>query len=236
DPRDDFLPEASSKLVKAGKYANIPFISGSNLDEGTWFVNDPQTPSDIISFLAETQPAQSFALNSSATTQLLGLYPDDLPAGSPYGTGNETFGRAREYKRAASLVGDLMFTTPRRVFIQDAVSRNRQVWSYLFTQRPITGPPEHGVFHSSEIPYVFGALPAGAAAGDLEVSSHMMQYWINFANFLNPRPDYSNLPKWPSYGSGKKMLQLHAGNYTTVLDTFRGEATTFIAGNPLLFA
>ncbi|KAG8735888.1 hypothetical protein FRC10_010030 [Ceratobasidium sp. 414] len=165
DPRDDFLPDASSKLVKA-----------ANLDEGTWFVNNPQTPSDIISFLAEVQPAQAFALDSSATTQLLKFYPDDLSAGSPYGTGNETFGRARKYKRAASLVGDLVFTTPRRMFIRDAVSRNRQVWSYLFTQ-PTTGPPEYGVSHSLEIPYVFGILPADAATGDLEVSNHMMRYW-----------------------------------------------------------
>ncbi|KAG8776404.1 hypothetical protein FRC12_000922 [Ceratobasidium sp. 428] len=252
DLRDDFLPKASSILVKSGKYANISMISGSSLDEGTWFVNDPETPADIVSFLATSLPAQAYALNPSATKELLRYYPDSLAAGSPYRTGNEIFGRAREYKRAASLVGDLVFTAPRRHFIQNAVSQNQRVWSYRFAQ-PTTEPAVYGVSHSLEIPYVFNTLPADTSAGDVELSDRMIRYWINFAYFSNPRPAGSDLSgacdsrmyallwlieaaEWPSYGSGKKMLQLQTRNYTVIRDTFREPANKFIIGNPSLFA
>src|SRR5260221_918940 len=35
--------------------------------------------------------------------KVISLYPDDPSVGSPYGTGNETFGRGPVYKRAASI-------------------------------------------------------------------------------------------------------------------------------------
>jgi hypothetical protein len=41
--------------------------------------------------------------------QLLEYYPADPSAGSPYNTGNNTFDKAVQYKRAASVVGDLLF-------------------------------------------------------------------------------------------------------------------------------
>ena len=34
---------------------------------------------------------------------VISLYPDDPSAGSPYGTGNQTFGRGPVWKRAASI-------------------------------------------------------------------------------------------------------------------------------------
>lgn len=48
-------------------------------------------------------------MNTSAVNQLLTYYPTDPSAGSPYNTGNNTFGKATQYKRAASIVGDLVF-------------------------------------------------------------------------------------------------------------------------------
>jgi hypothetical protein len=149
-------------LIKIGKYANIPIISGcasfllcfiplsymhtANLDEGTWFTANPETPFQITSFLAQARPALAFSLSLSAATPLLSYYPDNPALGSPYGTGTELFGRAKEYKRAASLVGDLIITVsdkrfdcffadlerleqaPRRAFIGGAVLRKQQAW------------------------------------------------------------------------------------------------------------
>ncbi|KAG8707537.1 hypothetical protein FRC08_000433 [Ceratobasidium sp. 394] len=236
DSGDDFLPMSSSLLVALGKYADVPIISGSNLDEGTWFVSNPKTSLDIIAFLASDDVALAFSLNPGGSTPLLPLYPDFPSLGSPYNTGNEMFGREREYKRAASFVGDLLFTAPRRDFIRKAVVRNSAVWSYLFAQ-PIDGPPVFGISHAAEIRYVFGFIPPNATA-DMEVSTNMRQYWINFATQLNPRPDGSNLPDWPSYGSsilfGKNMIQFKAGDYAIIKDTFRELSNLSILGNPLL--
>ncbi|KAG8776403.1 hypothetical protein FRC12_000921 [Ceratobasidium sp. 428] len=231
-PGDDFLPEASTKLVKAGKYANIPIISGSNLDDGTWFTSNPETEEDIVTFLTAAYPGQDYELDVNATRKLLSFYPDDITEGSPYNTGNETFGRNKEYKRAASLIGDLCCTAPRRHFTHNAVARGQPVWSYLFSQH-ITGGMDalYGVYHAAEIPYIFKKLPEVATLGDNEISDRFIQYWTNFATYLNPRPGNSSLPAWPRYDQDRKMLQLVAGNYTVIYDTYRTEANNYLIGN-----
>ncbi|KAG9128094.1 hypothetical protein FRC07_004988 [Ceratobasidium sp. 392] len=240
DSSDDFLPISASSLVAAGKYANIPIISGSNLDEGTWFVANPQTSIDIIAFLSSDDVAYAPGINIGGSGPLLPLYPDDPAMGSPYNTGNEMFGRERQYKRAASFVGDLLFTAPRRDFIRKAVVRNSAVWSYMFAQPSSNWPPVYGICHASEIPYVFGFTSPDSPA-DMEVSTRMRQYWINFATQLNPRPSGSSLPDWPNYGSsllglvgGKNMIQIKAGDYSIIKDDFRELASLSILGNPLL--
>src|SRR4051812_24994727 len=114
-------------MVQSDKYANIPIISGcmsptlsgfisradhllpANLDEGTWFV----AATDIISFLSIECPGFAMGLSPNCTSPLRSLYPNDPALGSPYGTGRETFGRGRNYKQAASIVGDLLFTVSR---------------------------------------------------------------------------------------------------------------------------
>ncbi|QRV90072.1 carbohydrate esterase family 10 protein [Ceratobasidium sp. AG-Ba] len=253
-PDDDFLPEPASELVKGGRYANIPMISGSVVDEGTWFVNNPSTPAEITEFLAADLTASAFNMNSSMTDPLLAFYPDDISAGSPYGTGNETFGRAKEFKRIASLVGDLAFNAPRRAFIQQAAARRQKIWqrSYLFTQQSPSAPPGWGVYHTLETTYILGAPPANATAGDYQVSNYIMEYWLNFVHFLNPHPMDSKLPgmlnvlpkmtfddklwvlAWPPYDSARTLLQIHADNYTLIPDDYREDVNSFIMGKSSL--
>ena len=45
---------------------------------------------------------------------ILQMYTDDPAVGSPFGTGNETFGLSSEYKRVAAMLGDMSFQAPRR--------------------------------------------------------------------------------------------------------------------------
>lgn len=47
--------------------------------------------------------------------------------------------------------------------------------SYMFAQ-PSDGPAVFGISHASEIKYVFGFVSPDAA-GDMEVSTNMRQYW-----------------------------------------------------------
>ena len=65
--------------------------------------------------------------------QLLELYSEDPAQGSPFGTGNETFGLSPAFKRASAFVGDVMFQAPRRAWVQTAVSQGVKVFSYIFT-------------------------------------------------------------------------------------------------------
>ncbi|CAE6415432.1 unnamed protein product [Rhizoctonia solani] len=225
---DDFLPSSTSSIIESGKYANIPIISGSNLEEGTWFVAATSTFLDLVEFLNTSLPGLAIGLPPSISSPMCALYPKVLAEGSPYNTGNETFGRGDSYKWAASIVGDYLFTAPRRQFIRAVASRGQKVWSYMFSQPTAGAPPGYGISHTSEIAYVFGGLSSNATQESKDVSDKMMQYWINFATTLNPRPDGSNLPAWPTYGTLKNMVQLRADNYSALLDTFREPATDYI--------
>lgn len=46
------------------------------------------------------------------------------------------------------------------------------------------------VQHGCEIPYVFGGTPNGPAATIL--SQNVMDYWISFANSLDPNDSFGN--------------------------------------------
>lgn len=78
-------------------------------DSGTIFlpqIFDYTTP--VLEFILNanftpTDPSVSATQLSSAIDQLLQLYPDIPALGSPYNTGNETFGLGSGYKRAASI-------------------------------------------------------------------------------------------------------------------------------------
>jgi hypothetical protein len=84
----------------------------AQLDEGTIFVNGeyPETEEDVINWFTAQIPGLYWGVsNRTAVEELLKYYPADPAAGSPYNTGNETFGQAAQYKRLTSIVGDLLF-------------------------------------------------------------------------------------------------------------------------------
>ena len=60
--------------------------------------------------------------------ELLTLYPQDVTQGSPYDTGTHN-AFTPEYKRIASIFGDLVYQAPRRFFL-NAVSDKQNTWSY----------------------------------------------------------------------------------------------------------
>jgi acetylcholinesterase len=107
---DDIFPALPSVVLKTGNYSRIPFIAGTNLDEGTAFVPQPanvgpNTPAQWLSanFTPSLLPNGGEASLQDAVSTLLELYPDNPALGSPYNTGSETFGFDSNYKRVTSL-------------------------------------------------------------------------------------------------------------------------------------
>ncbi|GAB1524543.1 hypothetical protein RhiTH_007697 [Rhizoctonia solani] len=131
---DSFLTRPPKETIRRGNFTRIPFVCGTSLDEGTMFTTNPATTEDVVFFLAIQLPAHTFGvINETTAKRLLEYYPEDPSAGSPYNTGNDTFGRATQYKRAASVLGDLLFEAPRRDFVQVANKLGVPAWYAINT-------------------------------------------------------------------------------------------------------
>ncbi|KAG9097664.1 hypothetical protein FS749_005767 [Ceratobasidium sp. UAMH 11750] len=198
---DPFLSRPPKLSIRQGKFAKVPFVC-STWDEGAIFTTNPGTTSEVVTFLTAQLPGLTFGVtNTTIVNQLLGYYPADPDARSPYITGNDTFRKAAQYKRAGSVIGDLVLDAPPRDFLQVATSLNVSV-CYQFAQTGLDAP-EYAASYSFELPLTPAYKLNPGAAGD------------------------PNRAAWPSYGTGKS-LQLKAGNTTVIPDTFRTAGMIYI--------
>ncbi|QRW23815.1 Carboxylesterase family [Rhizoctonia solani] len=228
---DVFLSELPSVSIRAGRFAKVPFINGAVLDEGTIFLN-PETP--------ETEKNVTQMALIPGAGPLLWLQQSNYPAASsPYRTGNETFGKAAQYKGLASVAS-------RRDHIRIATRFGVPVWSYLFTAtintllapfQPEADFPREGVQHTSEIAFVFRALSqSGLPIPEpyLRLEDSIFNYWLNFVYTLNPSSELVFYMYWPKYGKNATLLELGIDIYQ-ILDTFRAEAIEYITDTPSLY-
>jgi len=81
------------------------------------------------------------------------------------------------------LVGDLHFEAPRRFWSQTTVA---PFFTYLFTDPQSSADRALGVFHASELAYLFGNLPASGPPKGARLSRAMLDYWISFTVSLTP--------------------------------------------------
>ncbi|KAI0759364.1 Alpha/Beta hydrolase protein [Trametes elegans] len=184
----DIIPDLPSKLLSAGKFSCLPFISGSTLDEGTQFATktlstDQQLTSFLSNFITPLQTGTASPALQTAIGKLLQLYPNDPAEGSPYGTGSETFGLGSQYKRAAAIAGDIWFHSARRAWDQAAAKQGVKVFAYLFADLSSVKDATLGIAHGNELGYLFSQPQAEPAH---TLSAVMRDYWISFATSLNP--------------------------------------------------
>lgn len=168
DGPDGIIPDLPSKLFAAGKFSNIPFIAGTVLDEGGTLslVADhtthaqcslvaPGTDFSPESITTEEEAVQFLLIDDQPfgdpppnfeqdVATILQLYPDVPALGSPYGTGNETFGLSSQYKRVAAVLGDASFHAPRRAWTQAASAAGVKTFGYLFDDQKSVVIPSKG--------------------------------------------------------------------------------------------
>ncbi|KDN34335.1 hypothetical protein RSAG8_12566, partial [Rhizoctonia solani AG-8 WAC10335] len=244
-PGDDFLPELPSVSIHAGRYAKVPFINGDVKDEGTVFISQttPQTDKNVTDWLLYQAPGLYFGVNNeTAVKELLKYYPADPSVGSPYGTGNETFGVAAQYKRLASLVGDLIFEASRRDHLRTATADGVNAWSYFFNQSINSLDPtldSWGVQHVAENTFVFSAVEEfleGATVPQdfLNLEDATFNYWLNFAYNLDPNVPSGSHLYWPKYGSNATSISL-GSTISLIPDTYRAEGIDYIINTPSLY-
>jgi len=237
DGPDGLYPDIASNVFASGRFTRIPSISGCNLDEGTIFTSRTISSEGEVrgAIIANFSPPANDLLSTTADT-LIQLYPDDPTVGSPFGTGNQTFGLSSVYKQAAALQGDLSFQALRRSWSQTFSNAGVKTYGYLFTEPQPAGSPSIGVFHSSEISFVFGR-PNSPAPTAAKLSSLMVEYWVSFATSLDPN-DGIGLPRphWDQYTPNNEvLLQLNGANLTVIPDDYRKAQIDFINSRPAVF-
>ncbi|QRW23306.1 carbohydrate esterase family 14 protein [Rhizoctonia solani] len=204
-PDDEFITEPIHDLIHSGKFAKVPIISGgivpypvimismsytlqAQLDEGPVFFDGPavniSSEQDIINWFTARFPALYIGMsNLTSITELLKFYPTSPAAGSPYGTGNETFGRGAQFKRASSVFGDYLFQAPRRDHLASATKFGVKSWTYILKESPLIFPPQYGIGHGGDVPFVFQTLnidSPNASPAAIELMRTIGSYWRDF--------------------------------------------------------
>ncbi|KAF3941845.1 Cholinesterase [Dactylella cylindrospora] len=224
-PRPDgvSLTRSPELLALSGKIAQVPYIIGSQEDEGTLFALFQSTITTIpklVDYLG------SYFFHGATTSQLqtlVGTYPDITTDGSPFRTlwFNNWY---PQFKRLAAILGDLTFTLSRRALLETSsiLHPNVPTWSYLSSYD--YGTPIMGTFHGSDLLQVFfGVLPNYA-------STSFRSYYINFVNNLDPN-NGTSVANWPRWSSGKKLLNMYALGSTLLADTFRSDTYDWLLTN-----
>jgi carboxylesterase type B len=224
-PRPDgvVLPDSPDALARDGKFASIPYIIGDQEDEGTLFslsTSNISTTEQLEDYLATYYFHDA---TNEQIQQLVANYPEDQSAGSPYNTGvlNEIY---PQFKRIASLLGDIVFILTRRVFLDCSANAYPDVpfWSYLAPYD--YGTPILGTFHASDILTTYG-ITAGVP------SSSIQGYYIRFFNTLDPNDGTKGLLNWPQWKENKELLHFLALSNELTTDDFRNEIYAFISNS-----
>ncbi|KAJ7291519.1 extracellular triacylglycerol lipase precursor [Mycena rebaudengoi] len=238
DGKGGLIPELPSVLFKKRIFVRLPFIAGTNLDEGTGFVPQGTASTAEIhdGLLALSIPSVSPARLEIALEKVLKLYPDVPALGSPFNTGNETFGLSSQFKRSAAIEGDLSFQSQRRLWMETAANAGVKTFGYLFTQRQPTLPPVYGVTHGTEIAYVY-TVPTDRSPSALKISSMMTDYWISFTTTLDPNDGRGvPRPKWEQFTPHHKVvIQLNGDNTTMIPDTYRAAQIALFNADPAIW-
>ncbi|MEH6912238.1 MAG: carboxylesterase family protein [Oceanicoccus sp.] len=182
------MPKSTAATFAAGEQAQIPFMIGTNADEGTLlgpligspFVKrspGPTSPEDYEAMIRDVYPDEA--------SVILDYYPvvsnDDL------------------FDGINTLLGDHLFGMQAWFAANETARHGVPTWLYFFTR---TSPAENqwaGAYHASEIPFVFNnpfpLFPVNTF--DDALTNQIMTYWTNFAKRGNP--NQPGMPAWPRF-------------------------------------
>jgi carboxylesterase type B len=199
------LPDETLRLLHAGKFQKLPFIAGTNADEGTLF----------------NPPVQDLASFRDYVSKRVGA-PDDVVL-AQYPVSSD----AQAHAVAAQVGGDVQFLLGTRAVLREVAKANPKTFQYYFTR--VSGIGRQlgwGAFHTAEIACVFGNLPdsyfgtePSPIFGDLRVPANsyndvddglaktMSAQWVQFASTGDPNGP--GLPEWPSFTVDREAYLEH---------------------------
>lgn len=189
------LPAPPEKLLVPGAFADVPILAGIDADDASAFSGP------IVKSMS--QPAWRALLGEA-----FGALAPRFAALYPAGTSAERARSARQLHRDLGLTA--LYSWSR---LWSAHARS-PAYGYLFDHlEPGPESGRWGIFHSSELPYVFGTLSVAPqrhfTGRDRAVSRVVMSYWVNFIRTGNPNGP--GLASWPRMqGSDPRIMVLKA--------------------------
>lgn len=199
------LPDDPVNLLAAGKFAHVPFLSGTNANEGTIFLR--QLP---ILHVAGYRLLMRRIFRTEAE-KALALYPantdEDVPAALDKMITAGFASACRYLARAASREGCATFV-------------------YQFKrQASLPNARALGAFHSQEIFYVFDNLPLQCEERDRRLAGEMSACWVRFAATGNPNGP--GLPSWPIFEKTTDRYLVFGDETVTAHGILRSECDLF---------
>jgi carboxylesterase type B len=169
----------------AGDIARVPILTGTNANEGRVFVYGQN---DTAAYLTSFLPGVPQALIDA----IIAAYP--IP--SPY--------ISNAFEQLAQIYTEFAFQCPAARVANDSSHAGIPTWRYYFnaTFANTQIVPDLGVYHSSEIPLVFGTyLSVNATAEEMRLSEYMQTAWATFAKNPMGGPSWAQLPEVGVLGS-----------------------------------
>ena len=187
--------------VLATRGTPVPLLIGSNREESTTLVDDPDMLLDADGYAARIH-AEFDPLGAGVADRVLTLYPVgayDSPVYALVAVHSDFFETCQVRTAALAATGKQV----------------HPVYRYLFTHRLQNDSALNAAraFHGEELYFVFGNLHAilgtdyAMSPGELLLSERIMNFWANFAAHGNPNG--SGPGAWRRYDArGEAMLQL----------------------------
>jgi para-nitrobenzyl esterase len=204
------MPETPAKIFYEGRSHAVPFMAGSNSDEANLIVwplhelgmSESQYKKFVHEIASDYRSHNSaITLNARELEKVFAKYPATV-----------------KHKRAmaSSLGTDLCFLCATHLTAQSH-SSHADMFVYRFNHRSSCQLPEllelPGVYHGSEITYVFGDPEFGACVltpEETALSLRMQVMWTNFAKHLNPMSPKEAFPKYTNSTRLSMVLQTPA--------------------------
>jgi para-nitrobenzyl esterase len=208
-----FMPDQPRTLYDMGKIAKVPYLLGSNMDEGTLFL-PATTPATDPEYMAALT-----ALFGASAPAVANMYmPENFPAGGALNQQTAALARVIGDSRLVCTTFDTAVRT---------AHAGASVYMYNFdVPVPIIVSPTLGATHGSELTSVFGTSPLFATdPGGKSVSDLMQRYWTNFAKAGNPNAgaDLS----WPAFSESANVRINFAEPQPSVVNNFRAAECAF---------